>query len=299
LALLFTGSPLMATLQDRNGSYRILFLHHGKRHTFTLGKVPRAVAEGKAAKVDEILALVKSGYLTVPPGMDIVTFVEHEGHPSQEVASVPRGVPITLGQLRDRYLQTHRQGALEGTTLEGMEVHFRHLISTFGEKHPVREMTVADLQRHADRRVRMKGMKGKFSSATIKKELVTLRTAWNWGGIMGLVEGKFPPLKQVKLAKPDEKPPLPDPPGDRTPYQGGWAHRQAGGRVMGVPLPPEGGDQGTACPRRAERHPTLGLPARLLRGPNRGAAVRDPSVRGGRCGLRGRDGNAARKEAAP
>jgi hypothetical protein len=37
--LLFKKENVMATLQERNGSFRLLFVHHGKRHTFTLGKV--------------------------------------------------------------------------------------------------------------------------------------------------------------------------------------------------------------------------------------------------------------------
>jgi hypothetical protein len=28
----------MASLQERNGSYRVLFCYHGKLHTFTNGK---------------------------------------------------------------------------------------------------------------------------------------------------------------------------------------------------------------------------------------------------------------------
>jgi hypothetical protein len=39
---------IMASLQDRNGSYRVLFCHHGKLHTFTIGKVGKDEAEAKA-----------------------------------------------------------------------------------------------------------------------------------------------------------------------------------------------------------------------------------------------------------
>jgi hypothetical protein len=28
----------MAALQERNGSFRLLFWHHGKQHTFTIGQ---------------------------------------------------------------------------------------------------------------------------------------------------------------------------------------------------------------------------------------------------------------------
>ena len=46
----------MASLQERNGSYRVLFCHHGKLHAFTIGKVregpkPRT----KPGRVDYLL----------------------------------------------------------------------------------------------------------------------------------------------------------------------------------------------------------------------------------------------------
>jgi hypothetical protein len=38
----------LAAIQERNGSYRVLFRHHGKQHTFTLGRVSEAEAKAKA-----------------------------------------------------------------------------------------------------------------------------------------------------------------------------------------------------------------------------------------------------------
>ena len=63
---------------------------------------------------------------------------------------------------------------------------------------------LADLQRHVDRRARMKGIKGRISPATIRKEIVTLRTAWNWGVQFGLVVGKFP-NRGLRFPKSEEK----------------------------------------------------------------------------------------------
>ena len=36
---------IMASLQERNGSYRILFCHHGKLHTFTQGALNDYIVE--------------------------------------------------------------------------------------------------------------------------------------------------------------------------------------------------------------------------------------------------------------
>jgi len=43
---------LMASLQERNGSYRVRFCHNGKLHSFTIGKVRKDEAENKARQVD-------------------------------------------------------------------------------------------------------------------------------------------------------------------------------------------------------------------------------------------------------
>lgn len=195
----------MATLQERNGSFRVLFVHHGKRHTFTLGKVSEDEAQAKSAQVDYLLLRLKQKLIELPPGVDIVTFMEMDGRPLEDEEAVPKRVPMTLGVLRERYLDTHR-GTLEATTIDGIQLHFKHLVSTLGERFPIQELSLAHLQQHADRRKRMKGIRGKLSSATVRKELVSLRTAWNWGVHMEFVTGRFPALKRVKMPKPEEKP---------------------------------------------------------------------------------------------
>ena len=97
---------------------------------------------------------------------------------SQKDSPVERD-DITLGKLRDEYLKIHK-GSLEETTTDGMELHFKHLVAALGEKFPIEQATLAQLQEHASRRKKMKGINGKLSPATIRKELVTLRTAWSW-----------------------------------------------------------------------------------------------------------------------
>lgn len=200
----------MATLQNRNGSYRVLFVYRGKRETFTLGRVSKTLAEAKVAKVDEILAMLAGGYITLPTGMLVTDFVRADGRPpeagSDSKPQSPTG-SVTLARLRDEYLQTHR-AALEANTLAGIEIHFRHLITTFGERFPLTDISLAALQKHADRRAKMKGARGPLSPVTVRKDFVTLRAAWNWAMGMGFVSEPFPALKRIKLSKTEEKPPF-------------------------------------------------------------------------------------------
>src|SRR6476646_7336229 len=96
----------MASLQERNGSYRFIFRFRGKQHFVTLGKVSRAEAEAKAAQVDYLLLRLKQKLAALPPGTDIVTYVQHDGQPPVANDGTV-ATPITLGALRDRYLETH------------------------------------------------------------------------------------------------------------------------------------------------------------------------------------------------
>jgi integrase len=199
----------MAALQERNGSYRVIFNYRGKQRAFTLGRVAEAEAEAKAAQVDYLLMRLKQGLIEMPPGCDVVAFFKHDGAPPAVPApgpSAPRPEP-TLADLRDRYLQTHANGTLELHTIRGLRRHFGHLTRVLGESFPIRKLSLADLQGYVDRRARAKGRRGPLLPTTIKKEVVTLRTAWNWGARMEIVSGRCP-VDGLRYAKGDEKPPF-------------------------------------------------------------------------------------------
>src|ERR1700674_698138 len=111
-------AEIMASLQERNGSYRILFCHHGKLHAFTIGKVEKDEAENKTRQVDYLLMRLKQRLVVLPEGTDIVTFIEHDGKPPDAgptLANAPRQV-ITIGLLRDRYLAIHGNGTIGANT---------------------------------------------------------------------------------------------------------------------------------------------------------------------------------------
>jgi len=197
----------MATLQERNGSFRVLFCWHGKRETFTLGQVSRDEAENKASQVDYLLMRLKQKFITMPPGIDIVTFLEFDGKPPVDDSNPPPPAKLTLAKVCDRYLSTH-ESSLEPSTVYGMRLHFNHLRKHLGDAFPIGELSLADLQQYVDRRAKAKGTNGrKLSPATIKKEIVSLRTAWNWGVKMKLVSGRFP-YDGLRYPKTHDKPPF-------------------------------------------------------------------------------------------
>ena len=199
----------MASLQRKGDGWYCQFLSRGKRHTFAVGRVPEDEARAKAAQVDYLLMRLKQGLIALPPGASIVDFMRHDGVPpaaSDPGATRPKSEP-TLGDLRDRYLETHGNGSLEVHTLKGIRRHFGHLARLLGQDFHIRGLTLVDLQGYVDARAKARGRRGPLLPTTIKKEIVTLRTAWKWGERMGIVAGPCP-VDGLRYAKSDEKPPF-------------------------------------------------------------------------------------------
>lgn len=191
----------MAALERRNQTYRVVFMHGGRKHGFSLETKDKSTAEALRGGVEKTLMLLGQGALTLHEGMDVVTFVRSGGKPPP---AAPPPEPISFAKLRDRYLETHRNGAMEESSLLTIGVHLKHLGETLGEKYPARSLTLADMQRHIDRRLGKKYRGRRLSPVTVRKEVTTLRTIWNWGVLHGLVSGSFP-SKGLVYPKTDEK----------------------------------------------------------------------------------------------
>lgn len=194
----------MASLQQRADSYRVLFTHHGKLHAFTIGKVARSEAEAKCRQVEYLLMRIKQRLLTLPAGCDIVSFVEHDGNPPEAEPTLPESPrkAVTLAHLKDRYMATLGNGAVEANSLATIGLHLRHFCRDLGEAFPLAELSPGDLQDYINKRA-----KAGVAAYTIRKEVTTLRAAWNWGEPMELTAGNFP-NKGLRYPKMDEKPPF-------------------------------------------------------------------------------------------
>lgn len=190
----------MAALQLRAGSWRILFRHKDKQYTFTIGEVSEIEAVAVKGKVEYLLLRIKPRLIDLPPGCDIVTFVQHDGKPPGDPPPAA-AKPTKLTQLRDDYLQLHAS-ILDPRTVADMKGHWKHLARLLKESTEAEALNLAALQKYVMDRV-AEGVE----SATAKKEIVTLRTCWNWGTRMGMVKGAFP-NKGLRFPKGKEKPPF-------------------------------------------------------------------------------------------
>jgi hypothetical protein len=148
---------------------------------------------------------LKQGLKKLPDGIDIVTYVTHDGEPPTQIpAPAPQTPdatkPVALGHLRDSYVATHGNGTIESTTLAMRRIHFGHLVGFFREESLPVEMTLTRLQEYVNQRAQ-EGV----TAGTIRLEIGTFRAAWNWGVPMSLTMGVFP-SKGLRYPKDDEKP---------------------------------------------------------------------------------------------
>ncbi|HZZ27254.1 MAG TPA: site-specific integrase [Pirellulales bacterium] len=195
----------MATLEKRSGKYRVIFYFGRERFARSLKTNNQREALASLARLDDNLRRVELGLLTPPDDVDLVSFLLSDGR----VQGKPSMAPIrTLGALFKNYFASIPVAALEQTTRDGMEIHVNHLKRILGSHCSIPELEGADLQRYIEQRSRGKGIHGrKLSAATIKKELVTLRTVWNWSFHMGVVKRPYP-NRGLLFPKMTEKPPF-------------------------------------------------------------------------------------------
>jgi hypothetical protein len=107
----------MAALQERNGSFRLIFRYQGKQRSFTLGRISRQEADGKAGQVDLILLRIEQNLITVPPGVAIEEFLRCDGQVKkpEEAAETHE---TRFGLFRQKHIDTHRHGAMETNSLQ-------------------------------------------------------------------------------------------------------------------------------------------------------------------------------------
>ncbi|MFO0881520.1 MAG: tyrosine-type recombinase/integrase [Gemmataceae bacterium] len=197
----------MAALQNRNGSFRILFRYEGSQHTLLVGKVPTDEAQAFLGKVEHLLLRIQQRWVQVPAGVAITDFLLADGQVKSPEKVIAPAEPIIFQTFKGRYLEAHSHGAMEANSLATVRMHLGHFERTLGERFVLQKLTLADLQRHVNRRAR-KQYRGKaLSPVTLRKETATFRAAWNWAMANDLVEGPFP-SRGLVYPKTDEKPPF-------------------------------------------------------------------------------------------
>lgn len=207
----------MASLELRNKTFRVVFMHAGKKYGYSLDTPDRQTAEALAGGVEKTLMLIGQGALSVPEGADVIEFVKYGGKPPEpkpaQAGQPARDEPVKLGAFKERYLEARSGGSMEANSLATARMHLGHFERTLGDSFDLRKLTLADLQAHLGKRRKNGNPRRKTardrptSAATLRLEVSTLRAAWNWAVLNGLVQGAFP-AKGLQYPKADEQPPF-------------------------------------------------------------------------------------------
>lgn len=195
----------MATLERRGEKFRLIFRYAGVKYQHPLRTSNEREALACVERVEENIRLLERGRLLLPADADLPTFLLSDG--KLNTAPVPRK-RLTLEEFRRQYVEAHSQGSLEAKTLQTIRTHFTHVIASLGESFDIQSLTVSKLQEHINRRAKCPGIhKRSLSSVTTKKEMATMRAAWNWAVQAGLLVGPFP-NKGLRFQKSNEKAPF-------------------------------------------------------------------------------------------
>ena len=186
-----------------SGNYFICLRVGEQRFRRSLKTANEKDAIGLVARVEENLGYVERGRMVIPADADVVSFLLSDGKLTGQVV-IPE--QTTLRELFALYFASITEGTLERSTIEGMKLHQRHLERHLGQNFPIRTLTIDTLREYVRERAKDKGQNGTVTGTTIKKAVVTFRTAWNFGLQKKLVEGPFP-AKGIKYPKSKEKPP--------------------------------------------------------------------------------------------
>lgn len=201
----------MATIHPhkRTGVFRISFYLHGRRYHKSLRTIDEKQAEARKTVIEELLALITSGVIDTPEDEDLWTFLFTGGKVKRKPEPRKPKLPsqaVTLKTLFDRYQSDMPPGTLEASTLATIGYHRKHLLAFFGNDAEVASINLSAVQQYVNKRAKDKRRGKPIVPLTIKKEVATLRSVWNWGKSHGLVVGDLP-IKDIRYEK--EEPRLP------------------------------------------------------------------------------------------
>lgn len=217
--------PDVATLQQEpSGVFHILFCFGGRRFKRSLKTKSEGTAVHRKEEIEETIALVQRGRLTIPDDVFAVDFLMAGG---KHIDRLPRMKPVprqqlshfTLKSLFEQFFGSIPRGNLESNTLKTMRTHAAHFERILKPTFPMQRLNAQTIQRYVNTRaaeptqyfsnansdVNSDSARRTVSATTIRKELATFGTIWRWGESMELVTGKFP-SNRIRLPKSDEKP---------------------------------------------------------------------------------------------
>ena len=105
----------MASLELRKQTYRVVFMHGGRKYGYSLDTGDRQTAEALRGGVEKTLMRIEQSLLPVPEGADIVAFVRSDGQaPHKAAPPRARYLRRAAGNLPSRACPGRHGGELAG-----------------------------------------------------------------------------------------------------------------------------------------------------------------------------------------
>jgi integrase len=173
---------MASAVKDKSGNFLVAFRWAGRQYTKSLRTRNPKKAEAGVQRVETTLSGLKQGWLTIPEDADPGEFIISGGTRTAKPTPATPAEGTTLGDLFDRW----REGAKKrSNTLRTILIHQEHVKRILGEKRAL-PLEMADLRAYCEQRATERGKRGLVRPYTIRKELRTLRQAWQWGHRLGI-----------------------------------------------------------------------------------------------------------------
>lgn len=200
----------MASLENRTGYFNVVFRFGGKKYTRSLHTDDEKEANRLLANLEQTVRDVKSGRISLPADADIPTFLLSDGKLTTPHVSDSDSISetqLSLSDLFESFFASLPDDSLEESTISLIKTHRNNLLRILGEDVLIEDIDLNALDLYSKKRRRDNGRrKGKVSSYTIKKELVTLRRVLQWGKKRGKHKFEIPEIRDVQLPKLTERP---------------------------------------------------------------------------------------------
>jgi integrase len=192
---------------QKAGKARVFFRYGGRQFNRVVKVKSQRAAEALCETIEQTIADLDRGRLTLPPDADLVTFLISGGSLAASPAEAKAAKPLTLDDIFERY-RADPPPHLESSTRRMQEMHFRHLLRVFPTKQ-VKGIDRSAAQDYISRRTKQSFRNRPIQRETIAKELKSLRQAWNWVASQSkdLPQPSFT-LKELSFPKGRERPPF-------------------------------------------------------------------------------------------
>jgi integrase len=198
------GRPFVASIHknEESGRWYVRFRWGARNVQRSLGTDSLRKAQSLLGRIRLTLDSVQHGLIEAPETGDPIDFLL-SGGTRKETLETQQRRSLTIKELLKRYADDLPKDSKAATTLVTEAVHHKHLIAGFGARTIVQEVSLATLQAYVTKRAAT-GVAG----ATIRKEVASLRVAWNYAVAANLIPDRSLPVRGLRYPRLSEKPPF-------------------------------------------------------------------------------------------